>query len=104
MAETTRPGQLAGVRLIDFATVVMGPYAAQIFGDVGADVIKLEAPHDMLRGRERKSMSKLPLGELSEDPQVQEQLIEAVEKTYGSYSYAEPSEERDASNSPCSPH
>jgi hypothetical protein len=53
---------------------------------IWADVIKLEAPHDMLCGRERKSMSKLPLGELSEDPQVQEQLIEAVEKTYGSYS------------------
>ena len=101
MAEITRPGQLAAVRLIDFATVVMSPYAAQILGDLGADVIKLEAPHDMLCGRERKSMSKLPLGELSEDPQVQEQLIEAVEKTYGSYSYAEPSEERDARNSPC---
>ena len=84
MAEITRPGPLAGVRPIDFATVVMGPYAALIFGDLGADVI--------------------PLGELSEHPQVHEQLIEAVEKTYGSYSYAEPSEERDASNSPCKPH
>ena len=80
MAETTRPGPLAGVRTIDFATVVMGPSAALIFADLGADVIKLEAPHDMLCGRERKSMSKLPLGELSEDPQVQEQLIEAVRK------------------------
>ena len=28
MAEITRPGPLAGVRLIDFATVVMAPYAA----------------------------------------------------------------------------
>jgi crotonobetainyl-CoA:carnitine CoA-transferase CaiB-like acyl-CoA transferase len=94
MAEITRPGPLAGVRLIDVATVVMGPCAAQIFGDLRADVIKLEAPHDTLRGRECKSMSKLPLGELSEDRQVQEQLIEAIEKTYGSDSYAEPSEER----------
>jgi crotonobetainyl-CoA:carnitine CoA-transferase CaiB-like acyl-CoA transferase len=35
MAVITRPGPLAGVRLIDFATVVMSPYAAQILGDLG---------------------------------------------------------------------
>jgi hypothetical protein len=72
MAEITRPGPLAGVRPIDFATVVMGPYAAQLIGDLGADVIKLEA-----------------------NPQVPEQLIEAIEKAFGSYSYAELSEKRD---------
>ena len=30
-------------------------------------------------------MSKPPLGEFSENPHVQEHLIEAVEKNYGSY-------------------
>ena len=41
MAEPTGP--LAGVRVVELSTVIMAPFACQLLGDLGADVIKVES-------------------------------------------------------------
>jgi crotonobetainyl-CoA:carnitine CoA-transferase CaiB-like acyl-CoA transferase len=43
-------GPLAGVKIVDLTSVMMGPYATMILGDYGADVIKVESPDgDVMR-------------------------------------------------------
>ena len=50
MNPCTATGPLRGYRILDLSAVVLGPYATQILGDMGAEVVKVEPPEgDMLR-------------------------------------------------------
>ncbi|MEL7207721.1 MAG: CoA transferase [Actinomycetota bacterium] len=44
MADSNDQLPLSGVRIADFTDVVMGPLATRMLGDMGADVIRVEAP------------------------------------------------------------
>jgi crotonobetainyl-CoA:carnitine CoA-transferase CaiB-like acyl-CoA transferase len=69
--ESTERGQaLGGIKVVDLTSVLFGPFATMILGDLGADVIKIESPGlkpgqggDMFRhaGKPAKTVGMGPL-------------------------------------------
>lgn len=43
-SDLSRPGPLAGIRVLEIASMILGPLAGQYLGDLGAEVVKLEPP------------------------------------------------------------
>ena len=62
--ETKRSGPLAGVKIVDMSSVIFGPLATLIFGDLGAEVIKIETHQQARDGDLMRYAGKSPTGDL----------------------------------------
>jgi crotonobetainyl-CoA:carnitine CoA-transferase CaiB-like acyl-CoA transferase len=85
---TTTKGPLAGIRVLDFSTLLPGPLATLMLAEAGAEVIKFERPdgEDMRRfaplwGKESVSFAMLNRGKKSvaadlKDPKARDRILD----------------------------
>ncbi len=59
-----RTGPLAGIKVVDMSSVVLGPMATLIFGDLGAEVIKIETGAKGKAGDMMRYAGASPTGDL----------------------------------------
>lgn len=64
MTQTPAPGPLAGIRIIDMSSVVLGPLATLILADLGAEVIKIETGQKGKAGDLMRYAGPSPTGDL----------------------------------------
>tara|TARA_R110002096_G_scaffold102410_3_gene226233 strand:+ start:1389 stop:2561 length:1173 start_codon:yes stop_codon:yes gene_type:complete len=64
MTEPTPSGPLAGIKIVDMSSVVLGPFATLILGDLGADVVKVEAGQTGKAGDMMRYAGASPTGDL----------------------------------------
>jgi len=46
MGNSNQHGPLGGIRILELGSFIAGPFAGQLLGDYGADVVKVESPND----------------------------------------------------------
>lgn len=64
MTNASPKGPLSGIKIVDMSSVVLGPFATLIFGDLGADVIKIEAGQKGKAGDMMRYAGASPTGDL----------------------------------------
>lgn len=60
----TATGPLAGLKVVDMSSVVLGPFATLIFGDLGGDVVKIETGQSGKAGDVMRYAGASPTGDL----------------------------------------